>query len=93
LKINNLVAGDLIRSNGPELVPSRNILNDSGSALIGIARDPKSGGVTGTGNVITITFQALAPGTTTVTVPQFTMTGSSGQSIPVAAPALTLNIK
>jgi len=93
LKINNLIAGDLIKRGGPELVPSRNILNDAGTASIGIARDPSSGGVSGTGGVLTIVFQAVAPGATTVTVPQFTMTGTAGQSIPATAPMLAINVK
>ena len=93
LKINNLTSGDLIKRNGPDLVPSRNILNDSGDAAVGIARDPASGGVSGTGAVLTIVFQAVAKGTTTVSVPQFTMTGAGGQSIPAAAPSLTINVR
>jgi general secretion pathway protein D len=93
LHINNLTSGDLIKRNGPELVPSRNVLNDSGDATIGIARNPTSGGVSGSGGLLTIVFQAIAKGTTTITVPQFTMTGSSGQSIPAAAPTLTINVK
>ena len=93
LRINNIVAGDLIRRNGPELVPSRNVLNDSGDATIGIARDPSSGGISGSGTVLTIVFQTVAKGSTTLTVPQFTMTGSAGQPIAAPAPTLTLNVK
>jgi len=93
LRINNILAGDLIRRNGPDLVPSRNVLNDSGDATIGIARDPSSGGISGSGTVLTIVFQAVARGLATITAPQFTMTGSAGQSIPVQAPMLTLNVR
>ncbi len=93
LHITNLISGDLIKQNGPELIPSRNILNDSGNATIGIARDPSSGGVSGTGGLLTVVFQAVAPGSSTVTAPQFTMTGTAGQSIAAAAPVLTINVK
>ena len=93
LHVNNLTSGDLIKRNGPDLVPSRNILNDTGDASIGIARDPSLGGVSGSGGVFTIMFQAVAKGTTTITVPQFTMTGSAGQSIPAAAPTVTINVR
>jgi hypothetical protein len=93
LHINNLLSGDLIKRNGPDLVPSRNILNDSGNASVGVARDPASGGVSGTGAVLTIVFEAVAKGTTTVSVPQFTMTGSAGQSIPSTPPSLTINVR
>jgi hypothetical protein len=93
LHISNLISGDLIKRNGPELIPSRNVLNDSGDAAVGISRDPASGGITGSGAVLTIVFQAVAKGTTTVTLPQFTMTGSAGQSIAATAPMLTITVK
>jgi general secretion pathway protein D len=93
LHINTLMSGDLIKRNGPDLVPSRNVLNDTGDAAIGIARDPSSGGVSGSGGVITIVFQAVAKGTTTITIPQFTMTGSTGQPIVAAPPNLTINVR
>jgi general secretion pathway protein D len=93
LHINNLTSGDLIKRNGPDLMPSRNILNDSGTATIGLVRDPSSGGVSGSGAVLTIVFQAVGKGATTVTAPQFTMTGAAGQSIPTSAPVLTINVK
>ena len=93
LQINNLLSGDLIKRGGPDLVPSRNVLNGTGDATVGLARDPSSGGISGSGNVLTIVFQTIAKGTTVVTVPQFTMTGSAGQSIPATAPSLTVNVK
>lgn len=93
LRINNVIGGELIRRNGPELVPSRNILNDSGDATIGIARDPASGGVSGSGTVLSIVFQAIARGSTTLTIPQFTLTGASGQPIQARPPALAINVK
>jgi general secretion pathway protein D len=93
LRISNVTGGDLIRRNGPDLVPSRNVLNDSGDATIGIARDPASGGISGSGSVLTIVFQAVGKGPTTLTVPRFTMTGSAGQPIPAQAPALAINVK
>jgi hypothetical protein len=93
LRINNITGGDLIRRNGPELVPSRNVLNDSGDATIGIARDPATGGISGSGSVLTIVFQAVGKGPTTLTVPQLTMTGSAGQPIPAPPPNLTINVK
>ena len=93
LRINNVTGGDLIRKNGPDLVPSRNVLNDSGDATIGIARDPSSGGISGSGAVFTIVFQAVGKGPTTLTVPRLTMTGSGGQSIPAPPPTLTINVK
>ena len=92
LRINNVAGGDLIRRNGPDLVPSRNVLNDSGDATIGIARDPSSGGTSGSGTVLTITFQAVGKGPTTLTVPRLSMSGTTGQPIPASPPSIALNI-
>jgi general secretion pathway protein D len=93
LRINNLISGDLIKRNGPELIPSRSILNESGDAAVSVARDPASGGISGSGAVLTVVFEAVAKGTTTVTVPQLTMTGSAGQSIAAQPPTLTISVK
>jgi general secretion pathway protein D len=93
LRINNIIGGELIRRNGPELVPSRNVLNDAGTATIGIARSPASGGISGSGTVLTIVFQTVGRGPTTVTVPQFTLTGAGGQPIPAPPPTLSINVK
>ncbi len=83
LSVNNLITGDLLRRNGPDLVPSRNVLNDSGEAMVSISRDPASGGVSGSGAVLTVVFQTHAKGPTTISLSQFTMTASNGQSLPL----------
>ena len=93
LHISNLTSGDLMKGTGPDLTPSRNILNDTGEASVGIARDPSSGGVSGSGTVLTFMFQAVGKGMTTVSVPQFTLTGSGGQAIPSSPPTLTINVR
>jgi hypothetical protein len=92
LRINDIRSGDFISGNGPDLVPSRSVLNDSGDATIGIARDRASGGIAGSGTVLTIVFQAVGSGPTTLTVPQLSMTRSTGQSISTQPAALALNI-
>jgi len=93
LHINNVVAGDLIQQTGPPLSPSKNILNDTGEALISVARDPKGPGVSGSGGLVTITFQAVGRGTTTVTVPQLMLKNTPGQPVATNTPVLTVNVK
>ena len=93
LRINNVVAGDLIQRNGPPLSPSQNVMNDSGDANITIARAPNTPGATGAGGLITIVFQAVGRGTTTVTMPQLVLKNTPGQPIAANAPALTVNVK
>ncbi len=93
LRINNIVAGDLIQQTGPPLSPSKNILNDAGEALISVARDPKGPGVSGTGGLVTITFQAIGRGSTTVTLPQLMLKNSPGQQVATNTPVLNVTVK
>jgi general secretion pathway protein D len=93
LRLNNVVAGELIGRNGPQLMPSRNVLNENGTVTASVSRDPASGGISGSGGVLTFIFQAIGRGSTTVTVPQLTLTGSTGQPITASAPSLTVNVR
>ncbi len=93
LRINNVVAADLIQQTGPPLSPSKNILNDSGEALISIARDPQGPGVSGSGGLFTVIFQAVGRGTTTVSVPQLMLKNTPGQPVATNNPVLTVNVK
>jgi len=93
LRINNVVAGDLIQQTGPPLNPSQNILNDTGEATFSVARDPKGPGVSGSGGLVSITFQAVGRGTTTVTLPQLMLKNTPGQPVATNTPVLTVNVK
>jgi len=93
LRINNIVAGDLIQQTGPPLSPSKNILNDAGEALISVSRDPKGPGVSGTGGLVTITFQAIGRGSTTVTFPQLMLKNTPGQQVATNTPVLNVTVK
>ncbi|MDQ6677323.1 MAG: cohesin domain-containing protein [Acidobacteriota bacterium] len=93
LRINNVVAGDLIQQTGPPLNPSQNILNDVGEATFSVARDPKGPGASGSGGLVSITFQAVGRGTTTVTLPQLMLKNTPGQPVATNTPVLTVNVK
>ncbi len=93
LRVNNIVAGDLIQQTGPPLSPSKNILNDAGEALISVSRDPKGPGVSGTGGLVTITFQAIGRGSTTVTFPQLMLKNTPGQQVATNTPVLNVTVK
>ncbi len=93
LRVNNIVAGDLIQQTGPPLNPSKNILNDAGEALISVSRDPKGPGVSGTGGLVTITFQAIGRGSTTVTFPQLMLKNTPGQQVATNTPVLNVTVK
>jgi general secretion pathway protein D len=93
LRINSVAAADLIQQTGPPLTPSKNILNDTGDATVTIARDPAGPGVSGSGGLFTIVFQAVGKGTTTVALQQLTLRAVGDRPIPSNTPSLTVTVK
>ena len=69
------------------------ILNDSGDATVNLNRLPGSAGVSGTGVAVTLTFQAIGRGATTVSIPQFAPRNSKSQTLFTATPLLVVNVK
>jgi general secretion pathway protein D len=93
LRINNVISADLIQQTGPPLTPIKNILNDSGDATITIVRDSAGPGVSGSGGLFTIVFQAVGKGTTTVALQQLNLKATGERDIPANTPSLTVTVK
>jgi general secretion pathway protein D len=97
LRINNIVAGDLPqRGMAPDArtEPSKNILNDSGQADMAVNRGLNGGGISGSGGLFTVVFQAVGRGNTNVSVSSVSLTASTGQPMQVTAPPpLVVNVK
>ena len=94
LRITNIAAGDLPQQNGSALQPSKNILNDSGTADFSLSRAPGDGATSGTGNLVSIVFQAVGRGNTSIALSGLALAGPNGQ--PVASntpPALAVNVR
>ena len=86
LRITNIASGEMAVRNAPGLQPSRNILNDGGSADITISRSPQQGPVSGSGSLFVVFFQTISRGNTTVTMVTAGATASSGQQLGVVTP-------
>jgi hypothetical protein len=94
LHITNVAAGDLPQRNGAQPQPVQNVLNDIGTADVTVSRGPNDGGVSGAGNLFSITFQAVGRGTTSLAVTGVSLTGSTGQAIQSnTPPALVVNVQ
>jgi general secretion pathway protein D len=94
LRITNIVAGDLPQRNAAALQPAKNILNEVGSADVSVSRGPDTPGISGSGGLFSVTFQAIAKGNTTVMVSNVTMNSTTSHPIPSNLPApLTVNVK
>lgn len=85
--------GQLLAADGQRPVFTRNIMNDTGELRVNLSRMPGRGGISGSGTLLTLTFQALKPGTTTIAVPEFAPKNSQAQPIQAGGPQLTVNIK
>ncbi|MFB3829282.1 MAG: cohesin domain-containing protein [Bryobacteraceae bacterium] len=93
LKLDDVVKGNLLSSDGREIIFTKNILNDSGDSTINLNRMPGAGGVAGSGTLVTLVFEAVGRGTTTVTVPQFTPRNSQSAVLLSASPLLVVNVR
>jgi general secretion pathway protein D len=92
LKLNDVTQGTLMSSDGQQITFTKNILNDAGEADLTLNRFPGTGGVTGSGMLVTLSFTTLSRGATTVSAPAFSPTNSQGQPISNSSPLLTVNI-
>jgi general secretion pathway protein D len=93
LRLNDVVRGNLMASDGQQVAFSKNVLNDTGEATVNVSRFPSTGGVSGSGSIVTLVFQAIGRGDTVVTAPQLTLRNSQSQAIVTATPQLTVHVK
>jgi general secretion pathway protein D len=86
--------GDFLSADGQQPVFTKNIMNDAGQATIQLNRTPGNPGVTGpAGTLVKLTFQAVAKGTATVTLPNLTVRNSQGAPIATGSPQLLVTVK
>jgi general secretion pathway protein D len=93
LRLNDIMLGDLMMQGGQEPVLTKNILNDAGAATVQLARPAGSPGASGNGVLVTLNFQAVGRGSTSITIPNLTVFNSQGQPGLSGSPQLTVNIK
>ncbi|HWQ52918.1 MAG TPA: cohesin domain-containing protein [Bryobacteraceae bacterium] len=91
LRMNDVAKGGLMEGDG--VIFTKNIMNDSGEATVSLQRTPRSSPGGPSGTLVTLTFQAVAPGITTVTVPQFTPRNTQAQPILTASPVVMVTVK
>jgi general secretion pathway protein D len=93
LRLEKVQAGTLLTGDGQRVSFSSETMNDTGEVVVTLSRMPGSGGVTGAGALLQITFQAVAPGLATVSVvdPQFTNTQL--QPVTVTAPSINVVVQ
>jgi len=83
----------LMGGDGQKINFSENTLNDTGDSTVVLNRLPGSTGVTGSGSLITLTFQAIGRGTTTVAVSDVNLMNSTLQPMTAAPPSLSVVVQ
>jgi general secretion pathway protein D len=92
LRLNDMVAGDLLSRDGQRVTSVKDIRNDTGEATITISRLPDAAGVSGAGTVATLNFVAIGRGTGTVAVTEAALkdTKSATQNVALASVPVTI---
>ena len=93
LRLNDISSGDFLAQGGVQPVFAKNIQNDAGTATVQLSRAPGSPGVSGAGVLITLNFQVVAKGDTTVTVTNAGLRNSQNQTIGGGNPGLPVRIQ
>ena len=89
LRLTSIKPGSLISGDGQKINFTESTQNDTGDATITLNRLPGTGGVTGSGAILTLTFQAIGRGTSPVTVTDAGVKNLQMQPIPVSAPSMS----
>ncbi len=93
LRLNDAAQGDFMARDGKQPVFTKNIQNDSGAATIMINRPPGSLGISGSGALVTLSFQAVGKGSTAVEVPNLVIRDPQGQPAATTSVLLPVTIK
>jgi general secretion pathway protein D len=93
LKLLDVVQGNALSPEGQKLVFKPVIAQDKGTAQIELSRQPGTGGVNSSGPVVLFRFQALAKGTSSVSLPGLTLKNSKNMQIPASVPSATVKVE
>jgi general secretion pathway protein D len=93
LRLNDVSLGDFFSKDGRQPVFTKNILNDTGLAIVQLNRPPGSPGAGGSGTLVTLNFQAVARGATVVTIPHLAVRNAQGAVISNSTPQFTVTVK
>lgn len=93
LRVSEVTRGGFLAGDGREVLFTRNILNDTGDVSVNLSRMPGNAGVSGSGTLVTLIFEVIGKGVTTVSAPQFTVQDSRAQTILTASPQVAITVK
>jgi general secretion pathway protein D len=84
LKVVNILNGDLLGRDGQAVAVIQRVDDQNGVATITLTRPPGSAGVSGSGVLATVSFQALAPGQSALNILRSAARDASQQPVSLA---------
>jgi general secretion pathway protein D len=93
LRLTSIKPGPLLSADGQQVNFTESTMNDTGDATVTLNRIPGTGGVTGSGPVLTLTFQAIGRGTSPISVSDAGVKNLQLQPIPVSSPAMNITVQ
>ncbi len=93
LKLVDVRSGTFLGGDGQRVSFSETRAEDVGAAIINMNRVPGAGGISGSGTLLTLTFQGIAKGASSIGFSELGLRDSRLESITVMPPAITLTVK
>jgi general secretion pathway protein D len=93
LRLTGIQPGSLMSADGQKINFSENTQSSTGESAVTLNRMPGSGGVSGSGALITLTFQAVGSGTTMISVVDAAFKNLQMQPVEVNQPSMTVVVE
>ncbi len=93
LKLIDVRRGAFLAQDGQQVTFDKTIVDDPGGAVVALNRVAGAGGVSGSGTLVTLLFQAVGRGTTNVSFSELTLRDGKLQSIAVSPAPVSVTVK
>jgi general secretion pathway protein D len=94
VELADVTQGELLGQDGKQVIFVKNLgRGKPGSANVSLNRLPGSGGINGSGTVVTFQFKGLQRGSSPITLEQFSLRDSKLQATATGSPMITLNVR
>ena len=93
LRLTSIKPGQLMSADGQKINFTESTMNDTGDATVTLNRLPGTGGVAGSGPILSLTFQAIGRGTSNIAVTEAGVKNLQLQPIPVSSPSVSINVQ
>jgi len=93
LKLLEVVQGDFMKGDGQQVTFSEAKAEEDGVAIINLNRVPGAGGISGSGTLVTLKFQAIGKGTTAINFQDVALRDAKLQNITITPPSAAITVK